>query len=731
MSASIHIERVRARYRLPAADPEVVGRLDRLLGRVLEEGLPAALASVGVSRDETLCIRALRAPVRLDLGCSDTTLVARWSLAIARAARAALDDGSPRDLARYGSRRRALCDLIVSSARGESARRWAFLQLGLIGRSSDATTLAEAMAADPQGIGPVLTETARAGALPWLLRYMPPPLWGRVADAALEAIGRSLAALPFADRRGQERERAAAPAAPDVIRDSERLLRRSPMLRAALASAPSAQLQREALLAVALLEAEPLALRRPEAHLAPLLSLLDSWLAAGEAKEPPAAVWADPPAVERLLGAAAKAPRRDAAGSEVPADASAASGLPDSTAAASERVQSQGRHGASPIAEESALSGARRPAPGGKGCGEPEAVEWHAAEDQAQAAALRKEPEAAGLRSSQERAQPKRETEQPRDAQPATQMDPPRPDTDEHHPAPPRQGPTTDRTTAAGEAERAPIAPAPPRSTRLFQEELAGAAAGGDQAPSASMKEAPPVSQAPPMASAVNAEPASAPGAAAAASQPVSARGTTTVEGDSPLPRPTAARRPTAAVGASAASDAPDPLPSSVPQRALGRTQAGGLLFLLGLVRDLDLADALVEELPGRPLRFCLHHLARCLLALADDDPALLAFCGLRPTEPSPTEGEEPLTEEESARLAPMADRLIAALRARLSDQERSRRELLTWLCLRPAEIDADLGWFSVKMPSDRVETEIRRAGLDLDPGYLPFLGVVMVFLYV
>ena len=30
----------------------------------------------------------------------------------------------------------------------------------------------------------------------------------------------------------------------------------------------------------------------------------------------------------------------------------------------------------------------------------------------------------------------------------------------------------------------------------------------------------------------------------------------------------------------------------------------------------------------------------------------------------------------------------------------------------------------------DQVATEIRRAGLDLDPGYVPWLGVVVRFIY-
>jgi hypothetical protein len=39
-------------------------------------------------------------------------------------------------------------------------------------------------------------------------------------------------------------------------------------------------------------------------------------------------------------------------------------------------------------------------------------------------------------------------------------------------------------------------------------------------------------------------------------------------------------------------------------------------------------------------------------------------------------------------------------------------------------------GWIELRFSLDEVSTEIRRAGLDLDPGYVPWLGVVMRFIY-
>jgi len=58
------------------------------------------------------------------------------------------------------------------------------------------------------------------------------------------------------------------------------------------------------------------------------------------------------------------------------------------------------------------------------------------------------------------------------------------------------------------------------------------------------------------------------------------------------------------------------------------------------------------------------------------------------------------------------------------------RAALIEFVCHRSAEIVADPGWIDVRFSLDEVATEIRRAGLDLDPGYVPWLGVVVRFIY-
>jgi hypothetical protein len=48
----------------------------------------------------------------------------------------------------------------------------------------------------------------------------------------------------------------------------------------------------------------------------------------------------------------------------------------------------------------------------------------------------------------------------------------------------------------------------------------------------------------------------------------------------------------------------------------------------------------------------------------------------------------------------------------------------------RHAEIVVDPAWIEVRFAVADVSTEVRRAGLDLDPGWLPWLGLVVRFTY-
>ena len=48
----------------------------------------------------------------------------------------------------------------------------------------------------------------------------------------------------------------------------------------------------------------------------------------------------------------------------------------------------------------------------------------------------------------------------------------------------------------------------------------------------------------------------------------------------------------------------------------------------------------------------------------------------------------------------------------------------------RPATIVVEPGWIEVRLCLRDISVELRRAALDLDPGYLPWLGLVLRYRY-
>jgi len=162
--------------------------------------------------------------------------------------------------------------------------------------------------------------------------------------------------------------------------------------------------------------------------------------------------------------------------------------------------------------------------------------------------------------------------------------------------------------------------------------------------------------------------------------------------------------------------------PESAPRPATSR---GGLVYLLHLVSAEGLPAVLCEE--PRGLRWWLHGLG-CVLANARErDPAVLTFAGLAPDAQPPSTRLPAATEEERDRLCALA----ASVEARLARVVEADPIGLAELIARPAEVLADPGWIEVRFPLSAVDTRVRRAGLDLDPDFVPWLGCVVRFSYV
>jgi hypothetical protein len=161
-------------------------------------------------------------------------------------------------------------------------------------------------------------------------------------------------------------------------------------------------------------------------------------------------------------------------------------------------------------------------------------------------------------------------------------------------------------------------------------------------------------------------------------------------------------------------------------------TPFGGLLFLLNVEDLLRIPERVIasSEVASRSFAWFQHRLALTLLPLQPDDPAVLAFCGLGPDAEDPTREEPSPAPGEQEAVDRFSNEIRNALAEALPEQEREPGRVLEFVCRRQARIVADPGWIEARFNLKDVATEIRRAGLDLDPNYLPWLGVVVRFVY-
>ena len=186
--SALNVSRMRVRYRVPAADPNVRKRLDAVLDRVLGDALEPALVLRGVPVSEEICVRVVRAPARLRLDDGERSAADSWSAAIADAISASVSSGGA-DVVRYRSRHAALADLALGVAEGRLARVWAWRRLGLWhgpeapdarGRGAELTF---ALRSEPESLVAALVHVARVGALPELMHIVAREEWVELARA--------------------------------------------------------------------------------------------------------------------------------------------------------------------------------------------------------------------------------------------------------------------------------------------------------------------------------------------------------------------------------------------------------------------------------------------------------------------------------------------------------------------------------------------------------------------
>lgn len=161
----------------------------------------------------------------------------------------------------------------------------------------------------------------------------------------------------------------------------------------------------------------------------------------------------------------------------------------------------------------------------------------------------------------------------------------------------------------------------------------------------------------------------------------------------------------------------PDPSPGAEPPAESLATPMGGVFFLARVLELIEpfpwVTGALSEHPPGTVVGWLAAHLT----GVGPDDPAVRLLI---------EETGEPGPAEEAA-LDGLAERVTGDLRRMLRTEP---DDDLGWFWRRTASIDARPGWIEITFSLDDVDTRIRAAGLDLDPGFVWWLGAVVRFRY-
>lgn len=159
------------------------------------------------------------------------------------------------------------------------------------------------------------------------------------------------------------------------------------------------------------------------------------------------------------------------------------------------------------------------------------------------------------------------------------------------------------------------------------------------------------------------------------------------------------------------------PLPALPEQVEWLPTNWAGALFWLGRLPASGILDWIAAQHADTPLML---RAIGSALGIPDDDAALRAFCG----------GEIPQGETPPVCIA-RATALVAEWTAWLNETAPDLPQpRMTALCQRGGRLRFEAGWIELHLPLDSVDTAIRRLGLDLDPGWLPWLGCVLRISY-
>ncbi len=188
--------------------------------------------------------------------------------------------------------------------------------------------------------------------------------------------------------------------------------------------------------------------------------------------------------------------------------------------------------------------------------------------------------------------------------------------------------------------------------------------------------------------------------------------------------------------------------PGGLTQELAKPTLWAGLPFLLATADDARIPELLLADpaLTGQPLHWILHQLGQLLVPAAPDDPAVMALAGLPPGAEPPARLGAPdnpahdggpggsaaaaAVAGERAALAGHATRWATATATRLRRTHLQPFGVVAEMAARRGTVLAQNGWIEVHLGLADVDVDVRRAGLDIDPGWIPWLGTVVRYVY-
>lgn len=178
--------------------------------------------------------------------------------------------------------------------------------------------------------------------------------------------------------------------------------------------------------------------------------------------------------------------------------------------------------------------------------------------------------------------------------------------------------------------------------------------------------------------------------------------------------------------------------PFDEPTPEIIHSEFAGLFLLLSVLAETadDAKTSLINQIAAepafsaRPLSWVLFQITSHWLTIPTGDPALREFCAIDIDADWPGSSCDEVTSLEANALDVYVTEIESRVLARYSPEGIDQSSVVETLCRRGARLLIDNGWLELVFELNDVDTNIRRAGLDLDPGFVPWLGKVVKIRY-